>query len=93
MPSLPSKKKIFVNTNKKLLKSKIELFRSALFHVKASVCLKYFVNDCSYIIIIIAAIFDYHYQPLTVFAKSSILGVRLGSEYTSELQLLTKYLL
>ena len=38
----------FVNTSKKMLKTVIELFRSALFHMKTRASLKYFVNECGF---------------------------------------------
>ena len=41
-----SRNENFVNTSKISWKIEVELFRSALFHMKITVCLKYFVNDC-----------------------------------------------
>ena len=31
-------------------KQKLNFFRSALFHMKSRVCLKYFVNDCLWVV-------------------------------------------
>ena len=46
MSSLPPKRKILSALAKDSLKIEIELFRSALFHMKTKVFLKYFVFDC-----------------------------------------------
>ena len=46
---------VFVRTSKNLLKIKIELFRSALFNIKARICLKYFVNNFSLIVNLLCA--------------------------------------
>ena len=46
MPSLPPKKKILATLAKESLKMESQLFRSALFHKKTNVSLKYFVRGC-----------------------------------------------
>ena len=46
MPSLTPKMTILSKLTKSFCKIKIKFSRSALFHVKARVCLKYFVLDC-----------------------------------------------
>ena len=46
VPILPAKIIILLIPVKTLEKQKLDFFRSALFHMKARVSLKYFVNDC-----------------------------------------------
>ena len=41
-----SRNKKIISTNKNLLKIRLDFSRSALFHMKTRVYLKYFVNDC-----------------------------------------------
>ena len=48
MPNLPPKMKILSILSKTDGKEKLKLPRSALFYKKARVCLKYFVNRCSF---------------------------------------------
>ena len=45
---VPLPKKDFVDTSKKLLKNR-KLSLISLFHMKTSVCLKYFVNYCCFV--------------------------------------------
>ena len=42
-----SQEKNFVNTSKRLLEKNLNFFRSALFHMKTGVSLKYFARDVS----------------------------------------------
>ena len=50
VPSLPPTVKFFVNIIKKTAeKKKLNFSRSALFHIKTRVCLKYFVNGRSFV--------------------------------------------
>ena len=49
MSSLPAKMKALFTLAKTLEKQKLNFSRSALFHMKTRVSLKYLVNDCRYL--------------------------------------------
>ena len=46
MPSRPAEMEVLLTLAKNFWKTEIKLSRSALFHMKTRVSVKYFVNDC-----------------------------------------------
>ena len=64
--------KNFVNTSKKLLKKqKLNIPRSALFHMETRISLKHFVNGCSNNLLFRIAIFKFSNKKLFLFEKNS----------------------